>query len=452
MSVSGADDFALGWDVESGKNLGPKEFDGPVMSLAFSPVEEGLVAVGGWDNRVHLLSSIAAPPSLRGHKGSVWSIAFSPDGKRLASGSQDGSVILWDISPRLVGHTGYVRGVSFSADSRTLASAGEDKQLLLWDADGRRQSAPPLKDRDENFTSVAFSPDGRLLAAGEGDGTVGLWEAGTWAKLDYAPRLDGEAVMSVAFSSDGGLVAAGGLNGTVAMWDVRSRRMLPLPKEHEDAVWKVAFSSTGLLASSDRKGAVVLWDVAGRKKLARVEQPLTGEIQSLAFSPDGRLLAGGCHGRTIYFWDVTARSARLLRAVVTEQQGPVTSLAFTTDGKTLASGSVDGTVAFWDVGSYRELGRAATRHGGMVWGLAFSPDGKLMATGSSDKTVFLWDGDFDPTALSGRARRVANRPLDEQERSQYLERPSLLPPPESRRTHGRPTGGRDRPGVGSSIK
>jgi WD40 repeat protein len=418
MSASGSDSFILGWDVQSGKNLGPREFDGPILSLAFNPVVKSSLAVAGWDNRVALLGTPPLP-SLRGHNAAVWSVAFSPDGKKIASGSQDGTVILWDISPSLLGHTKVVRSVAFSPDSKTLASASEDKKIVFWDVKTRQPQSAFLES-SENINCMTFSPDGELIASGGGDDVVTLWNVRTRQKVGSPLQGLKEAVMSVAFSPDGKMVAAGGVNGAIGLWDTTTHKLLqPLPKEHKECVWAISFSSKGLLASSDRRGNIILWDISAGKSIDRIEKHLTGEIQTIKFSPDGDLLVAGSHGRTIYFFDVSSRRAKLLKAVVTGQLGPVLSLAFIPDGKTLASGSIDGTVAFWDVTSYQQLGRPMIRHTDSVWSVSFSPDGRYMASGSADASVFLWDADFRFQSLLRRSRLMANRELTTEERKQY---------------------------------
>jgi WD40 repeat protein/serine/threonine protein kinase len=374
-----------------------------VSSVCFSP--DGRRLASGSDDVVLWDVATGRPArTLRGHAGGVKSVAFSPDGRRLASDSRDNTVVLWDVETgrparTLRGHTDDVNSVAFSPDGRRLASGSQDKTVVLWDLDSGRP-ARTLRGHAGPVTSVSFSPDGRRLASGSRDNTVVLWDVET-GRPARTLRGHTDDVRSVAFSPDGRRLASGSDDTTVVLWDLESGRPARTLRGHADwfrggTVQSVSFSPDGRhLASGSGDKTVVLWDLdSGRP--ARTLRGHSDWVQSVAFSPDGRRLASGSQDKTVVLWDLdSGRPARTLRG----HTGLVTSVAFSPDGRRLASGSWDMMVVLWDLDSGRPA-RTLEGHAGFVNSVAFSPDGRRLASASEDGTVVLWDLD------SGRPART----------------------------------------------
>jgi WD40 repeat protein/Flp pilus assembly protein TadD len=342
---------------------------------------------------------------LRGHEGAyLRGVAFSPDGRFLATTTLTNTVKVWDLASgpqeyRLLhaAHGDRIGGVAFAADGRTLASASRDRTVRLWDAASGRLIRV-LTGHGQEVRCVAFGAGDKLLASGSYDGTVKLWNPDTGRVRQTLPGHK-EPIESVAFSPDGRWVAAAGNRQTVSVWDATGSQRVQTLTGHS----VVAFSPDGRrLASAGEGKTIKLWDTETWQELRTLEG-FKESVMTVAFSPDGSRFAtaGWYGGDGIKLWDpVSGELIRTLEGL----WGHLYSVVFSPDGRRVAAAGEDRKVKLWDAATGQEV-LTLKGHTDIIYSIAFSPDGRWLASAGAEvgiaSSVRLWeappDGRTEPT-------------------------------------------------------
>jgi len=348
-----------------------------------------------WQRQTHLEIK-----TLRGHFDGVSSVAYSPDGRRILTGSYDQTAKVWDAANgtellTIEGHSGRLWSAAFSPDGQRIVTGG-DAAAKVWDAASGKELVT-LKWYGKGivsaaFVSAAFSPDGRRIVTGSDDPSARVWDAASGKEL-LALKGHTLGIRAVAFSPDGRRIVTGSEDQTAKVWDAASGKELLTLKGHSEQVWSVAFSPDGqrIVTGSDDQSAKV-WDANSGKELLTLKGHSL-EIRAVAFSPDGQRIVTGSEDQTTKVWDAASGKDLL---TLKGHSGEITSVAFSPDGQRIVTGSGDWRstgdhrAKVWKAASGKEL-LTLEGHSKLIMSAVFSPDGQRIVTGSKDQTAKVWD-------------------------------------------------------------
>jgi len=329
------------------------------------------------------------------------SIAFSPDGKQILSGSSvDSTVKLWNAAKgkeirTFTGHKEGIGSVCFSPDGKQVLSGSHDKTIKLWDA-ATGKEIKTLSGHSDWVNSVAFSHDGKYAASGSRDKSVKLWDAASGREI-RALSGHSSGILSVAFNADGKQIISGAEDFTVKLWEVTSGREVRTLAGYTGAVGSASFSPDGKQIFFNSGGNIKLWDTVAGNEI----RTFTVGGSFTTFSADGRQFISYPHGNAVKLRDaVTGNEIRTF----TGHTKVVNSAAFSPDGKQIVTGSEDGTIKLWDTAMGNEIRSYKQKYYG-VQCVAFSPDGKQILSGGTGQ-ITLWKVDSDKAVLDFKGLNI----------------------------------------------
>jgi WD40 repeat protein len=398
-----------------------------VNSVAFSP-DGKLLASGSGDYTIKIwnLKDGNEIHHLTEHTRNITSVAFSPNGEILASASWDTTIKLWDpisglLLASLEGHTQQVQSISFSPDGKHLASGSHDKTIKIWNMESKSLLTTINTEHAGAVLSVKYSPDGNYLASGSADKTIKIWSA-----TDYSSELRNlightGQINAIDFTPNNTILASGSNDRTIKFWDVTTGTERNISADHLLFVRSVNFSPDGTrLVTGGAEGSIKIWDMINTSNILN-PQTINAhliEAASVAYSPDGTMIASGSYDQTIKIWNVP--EVEKILTLNTDINGK--ALAFSPDSSLLASGD-SSIIRLWNVTEKIPISVLnLTGHQGIVLTIAFSSDGKYLASGEggtgSDFIIRLWDVSSGEklrnfTGHTARVRSVAFSPNDD---------------------------------------
>ncbi|KAF2019219.1 WD40 repeat-like protein [Aaosphaeria arxii CBS 175.79] len=362
-------------------------------------------------------------------------LAFTPNGRQLASGAIEAEARLWDtttLAPlaKLKGPANKISSVTISADGMLMAGGSDDTTVVIWDLN-THTILHTLREHSRWVNSVAFSPDGKLLASGSMDESVRVWNPENGEQLSVL-ESNSSCINAVAFSPDNSMIAAASVDQTVRLWNIKSEEIILLLDGHTGSVNSVRFSPDGMriVSGADDK-TVRVWDTRSGSEIMVLEDHQR-RVMTVAWSPDARTLATGSEDTTVRLWDADTGAGV---AILKGHTSGINAVTFGPDSRTVASSSFNEEVRLWNVLTGESIGKLtefpensspqdeaesvlrktstaeadvkSLAHSGTVICAAFSPDGHLIGTGAQDNTVKIWSKDASQLhSMEGHAASI----------------------------------------------
>jgi WD40 repeat protein len=370
-----------------------------ITSVAFSP--DGKRVVTASDDHTARVWDLAGPTQvaivLRGHTDIINSAAFSPDGKRVVTASDDHTARVWNLAGAtpvatvLSGHTDAVNNAAFSPDGTRVVTASDDHTARVWDLAGPTPLATVLSGHTDAVNSAAFSPDGKRVVTVSDDHTARIWNLAGRSSVAIVLNGHTDVVTSAAFSPDGTRVVTASADRTARVWDLAGPTPVATVLDgHTDAVNSAAFSPDGkrvVTASDDHTARV--WNLTGPAPVATVLDGHTDAVTGAVFSPDGKRVVTASDDQTARVWDLAGTTP--VATTLGGHTDIVTSVAFSPDNTRVVTASADHTARIWDIAGAIPVATVLSGHADTVTTAAFSPDGRRVVTGSADHTVRVWN-------------------------------------------------------------
>ncbi len=399
------------WDLDSGNCLHTWQLNAPVYRIALSP--DDLILASGSNCGDVLLWDVTTKELLNkftGHTMTVLDISFQPQGKLLASSSFDTSIKIWDLNTgnclrTLTEHTQVVSSVNFNSLGTQVASSGLDTLIKIWDVESG-QCLQTIQQHTRTVIDVLFSPNSQQLISGSQDLSVRIWDEVQPNEWNCSIVLQGHenTIWSIALSATGKILVSSDQSGVLKLWDAKSGQCLKTFSSITKAFRSLAFHPNGhLIAGASHHPDIKIWNVE-TGKCDRSLQGHTSENWTVAFHPQGDLLASGGEDSSVRLWNIHSGECCY---VLSEHTAAICCVAFSPDGNYLASASKDYTIRIWEVATGRCI-RTLNNHTDLVNFLVFHPDEQrlLLASCSHDETIRLWDTDFWICIKTLRPQRV----------------------------------------------
>ncbi|CAE6473805.1 unnamed protein product [Rhizoctonia solani] len=383
-----------------------------VKSAAISP-DGNRIASGSEDGSIqvydmHTGAVVAGP--FNGHQDAVHSIAFSPSGMYIASGSSDQTTMVWDahtgriVTGPLLKHLDWVWSVAFSPDGKRIVSGFGDGTIVVWDTYTGAIILGPLEGHTGDIYSVDFSPDGNLIASGSADETIRLWDTFTGSAAAKPFKGHQSLVSAVVFSPDGTKLASCSHDRTIRVWDIKSGTIIGQPYEgHKGKIWSIAFShDNSYIVSGGEIGdnSIMVWETSTGSVTLGPFTAHTNKVGSVMFSPDDTRIVSGASDRTIRIWDVQSKNIPDQKSPLELSVGPIALLP---NHAQLISNSSSGIIQVWDMHTGMVVPhKFEETKATMIHSITVSSQGILLAAGIDDSSIRVWN------ILTGK---VASQPL-----------------------------------------